>query len=492
MFCNAGLCSCLTSYIAAESYCYQKIDPGQPGCVYNEQCSAVWPDAYCDTSAGVGTCRCGENKVERVTRDGHVCLDMLDGNQNILAITCPLPEGAGYTSALSDSHHPRQSNSAGPVLCNTDSGYIADIYDCVGFVSSVDLTSSGYSDKANGICCPNRGMCQQFLWDPTAVGQGEHSPNNFKTIEHCESYCRDGCTRGAPEYESRMSFHEETPITGCSQSTTCSNNYECKSVGSSQWCCPSVASVCGPIGGRPLDTSIYSRGSVYHNGVEKQCSVTAGTHSGSVMSPNRVSRTATVLHLMSAELINQSVVLECVSDLAWGYDSGSKTEIKLLNIGNNFRDDLHPAATGCQGNDNNFETLVDCQTFCRNASRESEMECESFEYLGCDGNSNNFATRQECEGYCGVGAYICALPPQQGSSLCSGGVYSVTRYYFNIVTKKCSPFAFNGCDGNPNNFASLNQCNNFCTASGSIFATDLGVYTGRGHRISHGFSYTII
>ncbi|PIO53287.1 hypothetical protein TELCIR_25385 [Teladorsagia circumcincta] len=79
-----------------------------------------------------------------------------------------------------------------------------------------------------------------------------------------------GCTRGAPEYESRMSFHEETPITGCSQSTTCSNNYECKSVGSSQWCCPSVASVCGPIGGRPLDTSIYSRGSVYHNGVEKQ------------------------------------------------------------------------------------------------------------------------------------------------------------------------------------------------------------------------------
>ncbi|PIO59426.1 EB module, partial [Teladorsagia circumcincta] len=175
---------------------YTKIDPGQPGCVYNEQCSAVWPDAYCDTSAGVGTCRCGENKVERVTRDGHVCLDMLDGNQNILAITCPLPEGAGYTSALSDSHHPRQSNSAGPVLCNTDSmatqqsgdevgdgsaacmfpstgGYIADIYDCVGFVSSVDLTSSGYSDKANGICCPNRAFtCIQ----PTATGPNPTEP----------------------------------------------------------------------------------------------------------------------------------------------------------------------------------------------------------------------------------------------------------------------------------------------------------------------------
>lgn len=45
-----------------------------------------------------------------------------------------------------------------------------------------------------------------------------------------------------------------------------------------------------------------------------------------------------------------------------------------------------------------------------------------------------------------------------------------SSYYFNIVTKKCSPFAFNGCDGNPNNFASLTQCNNFCTSSGKRFA----------------------
>lgn len=83
------------------------------------------------------------------------------------------------------------------------------------------------------------------------------------------------CSRGAPEYVHRSSFLEQTPITGCSQTSSCSHNFECKSVGSTQWCCPSVASVCGPIGGRPLDPSVNTRGTVYHTGVEKQGTATS-------------------------------------------------------------------------------------------------------------------------------------------------------------------------------------------------------------------------
>lgn len=139
--------------------------------------------------------------------------------------------------------------------------------------------------------------------------------------------------------------------------------------------------------------------------------------------------------------------------------------------------------------------------------------CDSFQYNGCDGNSNNFASREGCEEYCGVGgcphgglpmrdhtgqlmvctsqevcpsshecttvfvssnsinrccptkAHVCSLPPLQGT-LC--GSHQLTRYYFNIVTGQCSPFQFNGCDGNQNNFVSLSKCNNFCMSNCKI------------------------
>lgn len=53
----------------------------------------------------------------------------------------------------------------GSIACTfpSDGSFIADLYDCVEFVSALDLTSSGYSDKADGICCPNRGL---FLFSP--------------------------------------------------------------------------------------------------------------------------------------------------------------------------------------------------------------------------------------------------------------------------------------------------------------------------------------
>ncbi|KHJ85444.1 Kunitz/Bovine pancreatic trypsin inhibitor domain protein [Oesophagostomum dentatum] len=43
---------------------------------------------------------------------------------------------------------------------------------------------------------------------------------------------------------------------------------------------------------------------------------------------------------------------------------------------------------------------------------------------------------------------------------------STTRYYFNLVTRQCTSFQYNGCSGNHNNFASKEQCQGFCSSAG--------------------------
>uniref|UniRef100_A0A914UJW3 BPTI/Kunitz inhibitor domain-containing protein n=1 Tax=Plectus sambesii TaxID=2011161 RepID=A0A914UJW3_9BILA len=610
MFCNSGQCTCLSTYVAVEGYCYQKIEPGQPGCVYDEQCSAVWPEAKC-AMAGVGTCRCGEFKVEKPTRDGHVCLDIRDVSGNALAITCPLPEGAGYTSALSDATHPRVPSGAGPVLCSTestvvsqtigseeigdgsaaclfpsDNTYLVDLYDCIGFVAEMDLSSAGFSPLANGICCPNRaftciqptatgsnpteprwwynsvtGVCQQFLWDPTATGVNDHSPNNFRTVEHCESYCRDACARGSPEYDVRMTIVEESPINGCLQSPSCSANYECKTIGSLQWCCPTVSSICGPIGGRPDDPVIFSRGTIYHSGLIKPGSTPAtrffyDTENGRCTPFTYYGAGGNYNNFLSridCELFCSK--LQC--DKGNPLRIGEVTQTCQTNVDCPSSHECKSDKGVCCPRQRKFHpTLIDylssiLQKLSALSSYESAtataafadfaytcsmayssgitcgsgvsykfyynaptQDCESFQYNGCDGNSNNFATRGECESYCGVGgcpnggsplregsgmlvsctsdkaacpsthechpvtignsianrccptrAHICSLPPQQGSSSCATGIVSKTRYYFNIVTRQCTPFNFNGCDGNTNNFETQAQCSNFCHAA---------------------------
>ncbi|KAK5969366.1 hypothetical protein GCK32_022076 [Trichostrongylus colubriformis] len=49
-----GQCRCLSTYIAVDAYCYERISPSESGCFYDIQCSAVWPDAFCKN----GQCHC--------------------------------------------------------------------------------------------------------------------------------------------------------------------------------------------------------------------------------------------------------------------------------------------------------------------------------------------------------------------------------------------------------------------------------------------------
>uniref|UniRef100_A0A915D3G2 BPTI/Kunitz inhibitor domain-containing protein n=1 Tax=Ditylenchus dipsaci TaxID=166011 RepID=A0A915D3G2_9BILA len=97
------------------------------------------------------------------------------------------------------------------------------------------------------------GTCSQFLWD---ASQSENvSPNNFRTVEHCESYCRDTCRRGPNQFNrhNRGSLLDETAVTNCLHQTgSCGPEFHCTLIGSHQHCCPTIGNICSPNGGRAM------------------------------------------------------------------------------------------------------------------------------------------------------------------------------------------------------------------------------------------------
>ena len=52
---------------------------------------------------------------------------------------------------------------------------------------------------------------------------------------------------------------------------------------------------------------------------------------------------------------------------------------------------------------------------------------------------------------------VCALASDHGG--CSS---PATRFYFQPLTGTCQPFQYSGCQGNENNFHSLEECHHFC------------------------------
>ncbi|GMR42638.1 hypothetical protein PMAYCL1PPCAC_12833 [Pristionchus mayeri] len=712
MFCSTGTCTCLSNFVAIQGYCYLKKNPGESGCQYAEQCSAVWPESRCEKSR----CECPEDVngipyVQAKTRDGVVCI-LHSGEDADPVPKCPLPEydddlltmpvsqlrnpamtdpddeeiplgehinPLQFCSSQSTDYQSFVANGGGACVYGTEpfssgSGvYIADIFDCVPATQSmanVKTAMEGVYDiheNTDGICCPNRaytciqpkreadsgaaapagvrprwwynavtGTCEQFMWDPWDETEMQ-SPNNFKTREHCESYCRDTCKRGSPQYVVGATQNDDEPVGNCQTASSCTSNYECNSVGSMQLCCPTVASICSAAGGRPVDVlrsanfdaghtmkrtfaMAFSTASRYYYDAEQGRCI-AFTYNGGLGNFNNF-KSAADCELFCAKLqcpygtplkigaANQrcSSNTDCPSTHECQSDHNvccprpqaiCSQPLRLGDCKQSVRRYWYNAVTracelfdytGCQGNDNNFETLLECQNTCENIIPEPQcpqgdaykdyqgnyyvcsnsgtgnvcpvnyecyfdgyvwgccptkaytctlsahkgitcgsgssyryfynsqtQECESFQYNGCDGNSNNFATRDDCEGYCGVGGcpnggtpernefgqlmvcsssntcptthectsvtsgssvvsrccpsrgFICSLPPQQGSS-CSSS--AAARFYFNIVTKECTQFTYNGCSaskdgapGNLNNFATLEQCNNFCLSA---------------------------
>uniref|UniRef100_A0A8R1DP66 BPTI/Kunitz inhibitor domain-containing protein n=1 Tax=Caenorhabditis japonica TaxID=281687 RepID=A0A8R1DP66_CAEJA len=125
---------------------------------------------------------------------------------------------------------------------------------------------------------------------------------------------------------------------------------------------------------------------------------------------------------------------------------------------------------GCDGNGNRFSSKSECESTCKNAQAAGDMTqslCASGAYpagatSGKDVSCSNCPHGYECQGEqcCPTKEFTCGLQYDAGRFGSSGK--HTPRYFYSKAFKNCMLFTFYGRDGNPNNFATYNECKNFC------------------------------
>ncbi|KAK6030499.1 Kunitz/Bovine pancreatic trypsin inhibitor domain protein [Ostertagia ostertagi] len=485
-------CACLTTYVEIDSYCWRKINPGESGCTQNRQCEAVWPGAYCRS----GECRCANNQPPFRTRDGLVCL-----NYGF----CPLN---GNNPKFRIENQVQQCYGGADATCEAI-GALA--YDCV--CDSDDCTVN----NPISFCCPSRAFaCIQ------PPNEGYTPPGGGTTLNHwyhdpITGECRElkyqgyACNRGLPLYRDRTTGVKQEPVYCQGNDNGCNNpNYQCTTMGTLQQCCPTYLFICSRNGGIP--TEVYN---------------TAGglpTEYFDVGIPDGTGTTSPRFYYDSRE----GRCIQFSSSASAGEplkDSSGERNMECSPTGSGANS--CPSTHSCESTSGSTTFGGVCcprpQYVCKLPREQGNCgtysnrwwfnaktgNCEEFIYSGCQGNANNFETYKECQDYCrdarsepqciqgtaltdSNGNFIICGGTTAASTTCPANHYcyydgttygccptqAVTRWYYDSTTRTCQTYSFNGCDGNSNNFATQQDCKDYCRVESCPDGGEVGSFQG--------------
>ncbi|KIH63884.1 Kunitz/Bovine pancreatic trypsin inhibitor domain protein [Ancylostoma duodenale] len=363
---------------------------------------------------------------------------------------------------------------------------VSDLYDCID--NSKFWQGQGLDTNSHpiGVCCMNRaftcqqpkrgesdelgsvprwwfngviGSCQQFLFDPSS---SDVSPNNFETLDHCESFCKDKsiCSEGGGRsknplrntpYDAGMRFDQLT--------------------------------------GEQANYAVGISTRYYYNPIDGQCH--PFTYNGFLGNFNNF-HTQSDCQMFCARL-------QCThgNPLTTGHGVPQRCQ----------RDIDCPSTHTCAA-----EHAVCCPTPPEPKCPQGRAYVEyTGKFLQCgEGIGGNACpANYECHfdglihGCCPSKAYTCSLQLSKGIACGSGSSYRyyynnqlklqyvpnlprwacfrsvavevdklgdsieiAVWFYFNVALQTCSPYTSNGCDSSLNSFKTLTECEDFCLSAG--------------------------